>query len=112
VAAPVKMGKAEVVEVEAVNDLMKLEPVAVGVVTIVGAVTIVTSVGVVMIEASVGVVTIVTSVGVVMIVTPVGVVEVEDVAALNGFGTEGQYGCKIWNVSTVANLTSYFLSSQ
>jgi hypothetical protein len=42
------------------------------------------------------------------VVEIVGVVKVEEVTAANGFGSEGQHGCKSWNVSRVAKLTWYF----
>jgi hypothetical protein len=89
-----------------VTRLVKAEPTAVGVVEITGVVTIV---GVVRI---VGVVEIVRVLEIVEVVGVAGVVIVEEVTAVNGFGSEGQHGCKSWNVSRVAKLIWYFLSSQ
>jgi hypothetical protein len=42
----------------------------------------------------------------------VGAMEVEELAASNGFESDGQYGCKAWNVSTGPKLTWQFFSSE
>jgi hypothetical protein len=42
----------------------------------------------------------------------VGAVEIEELAPLKGSESEGQYGCKAWNVSVVAKLTWLFFSCQ
>jgi hypothetical protein len=42
----------------------------------------------------------------------VGAVEVEELAPPKGSESEGQYGCKAWNVSVVPKLTWLFFSCQ
>jgi hypothetical protein len=50
--------------------------------------------------------------GVVEVVAAAGVGGVVEVVAANGSGSEGQFDCISWNVSTVTKLTWRFLSSQ
>jgi hypothetical protein len=129
VAAPVKTGRAEVVELEVTRDpvgiVRDVENVGVWIIVRVAEVEDVDAANV----GARGVEELTTVVGAVeagevcgaiveavevedVAAEIVGAVEIEELAPPKGSESEGQYGCKAWNVSVVAKLTWLFISCQ